>query len=190
MNSAAFFDGVLALVALWLAIVPGRSFPAVRLAALILAAAACLGTLRFSGLLPLPEMHQLLSTLGANTGFPLIAVVSVWPLGAVARTQRYAWIGAIVLAVAGMLFTVVAPFKLWTSGLAILSALSILGLGLRRKESLLAGAGLAMLAALLAFSAKFQLAGLAPGDLLHLGLSASLILFGVWLNGRDTAVET
>lgn len=83
MNWQALFDGLLAAVAIWVVLKPAQHLPAMRLACLLLGSAAVLGTLRFSGVLPLPPLHQFVSMLGAGVGLPLLAIAVVWPHSAV-----------------------------------------------------------------------------------------------------------
>jgi hypothetical protein len=180
MNLQALFDGVLAAVALWVAWGPGRRMPALRLGAILLGLAALLGTLRFSGLLPLPKLHQSMSMLGAGVGLPLLGVAMVWPAGAVARQRRYAWIFGVVAAVLCMLIGVLAGVALWPSACALLAVLAILGSSLARRQWIGAAAATFMLAGLLAFVIKWAPGPLLPGDMLHIGLAAGLALYGSW----------
>ena len=180
MNLQALFDGILAVVALWVAVRPAQNWPAMRLACLILAAAAVLGTLRFSGLLPLPAMHQFMSLLGAGVALPLLAVCVAQPASAVAKQRRYAWIFAVLAAVFCILLAMVAQIKLWPSLCAVLAALAMLGAALRRRDWLALAAGTCILLGLIAFAAKLQAADLLPGDFLHIGLGLGLALVGRW----------
>ena len=111
MNWQAAFDGLLALAAFWVVLGPGRHLPALKLGCLLLGSAAVLGTLRFSGLLPLPQLHQFVSLLGAGVGLPLLALALVAPAGAVATQTRFTWIFAVVAAVLCVLLGVVAGIK-------------------------------------------------------------------------------
>jgi hypothetical protein len=185
MNLQAAFDGLLAAVALWLALGPARALPALRLGALLLGAAAVLGTLRFSGWLPLPPLHQFLSLLGAGAGLPLLALAVTRPAGVVARQTRYAWIVAVCASVLCVLLVVVGGFKLWSSLCAFVSALAILGVAVRRRDALATAAGLCMVLAFGTFAAQLRLGPLQPGDFLHIGLAAVLALLGVWGKRRE-----
>lgn len=184
MNQAALLDGVLAGVAWWLALATVRRYPALFLGSVLLAGAATLGALRFSGLLALPQLHQYLSLLGAGAGLPLVAVAVVAPGSAVASQTRYAWIFGGVACVLCTVVGVVLQFKAFSAATALASALAILLVSARRKQFGLAAAGLAMLAALVLFALKAPVPRLAPGDVLHGGLAMSL-----WLilrhQGRD-----
>lgn len=186
MNLQALFDGLLAMTAFYIAWGPARTAPALRLGCLLLAVAAVLGTLRFSGLLPLPLLHQFFSMLGAGVGLPLLALAVTQPTCAVASQRRFAWIFAVIAAVVCTLVVMVMQWKLWTSVCAILAALSIVGFGVSRKLWLPFSTGLVMLATLVAFAGKMTLGHLLPADLLHVGLSVTLAMMGWWtisLNG-------
>jgi len=186
MNLQALLDGLLAATAFYIAWGPARSAPALRLGCLLLAVAAVLGTLRFSGLLPLPQLHQFFSMLGAGVGLPLLALAVTQPACAVASQRRFAWIFAVIAAVVCTLVVMVMQWKLWTSVCAILAALSIVGFGVSRKLWLPVSTGLVMLATLVAFAGKMTLGHLLPADILHVGLSVTLAMMGWWtisLNG-------
>lgn len=180
MNAAAFLDGLLALVAFALAVRAGRGLAAVRLGAVLLGMAAALGSLRFSGVLPLPALHQFASALGAGVALPLLAVVVLWPAGEVATQRRYAWIFAITASVACVLIVVVAGFKLWASALALLSAVGMLVVSMRRSQWWAVAAALALLAGFGAFLGQMRAFDLQPGDYLHIGMAAGLVLYGRW----------
>ena len=144
----------------------------------LLASAAALGALRFSDVLPLPSLHQYLSLLGGSAGLPLLATAVAAPQSMVARQTRYAWILAGTACVLATVLVLVLPFKLWASVTALASALALLVAGLKHRQALPTAAGLSMLAALLLFAAKVSIPPLAPGDALHIGLAASLLLIG------------
>lgn len=178
MNWQALFDGLLAAVAIWVVLKPAQHLPAMRLACLLLGSAAVLGTLRFSGVLPLPPLHQFVSMLGAGVGLPLLAIAVVWPHSAVATERRFTWIFAVIAAVVCILLVLMVQFKLWTSVCAIVSALGIVGSALARKRWPVLAAGLCILFALLAFAAQLRAGPLLPGEFLHIGLALGLLLLG------------
>lgn len=190
MNWAAFFDGLLGLVAFGIAWRAPQSLPALRLGCFILGSAAVLGALKFSALLPLPSLHQFVSLLGAGVGLPLLAVSVVMPESAVTRQRRFAWILAIVLAVACVLISLVAQIKLWSSICALLAATATLIAATTRKDGLGAAAGLCWLLALLAFAGKVETASLRPGEFLHMGLTAGLLLLWRWTVRKPGAAQT
>ena len=100
------------------------------------------------------------------------------PQSRVARQVRYAWILACVACVVATVLVVVLQFKLWASVTAVASALAIIVAGIKQRHAVAAIAGLVMLAALLLFAVKAAVPLLAPGDVLHTGLAASLLLIG------------
>ena len=187
MNWLAFFDALLALTAGYVGWRPARAAPALRLGCWILASAAVLGSLRFSGLLPWPALHQYLSMLGAAVGLPLLAVAVVGPSHALAARQRYTGAFAIGAAVVCTLLVEVAQFKVWSSACALAAGLAILACGVLRRQALVAAAGVLMLAALAAFAGKLQAGVFQPGDFLHIGLALALVLLGRWAIGQRTA---
>ena len=179
-------DGLLALVAFWVVLGPGRRLPAVQLACLLLGSAAVLGTLRFSGVLPLPQLHQFMSLLGAGVGLPLLALALVAPDGAVASERRYTWIFAVVAAVLCVLLGVVAGLKLWGSVCAFASALTIAGVAARRRDRLALGVGICMVLAFATFAAQVSAGPLRPGEFLHVGLALAMLLLGRWATFRHS----
>lgn len=188
MNLQALFDGILAGVALWVAWGAGRQMPALRLGAAILGAAAVLGTLRFSGVLPLPEAHQALSMFGATVGLPLLGLAALWPRGVVATQTRYAWIFGVSAAVVAVLVVVVGGFKLWASICALLAVLTALIATARRREGWGVAASALLMLGLLAFATKLQTGPLVPGDWLHIGLSLGLWAYVRWV--RVSSAQT
>lgn len=185
MNLAALFDGLLALACLALVLQSTSSRPAMRLGATVLGIASLLGTLRFSGLMPLPQWHQFFSMLGAAVALPLLAIASVAPVSGVASRTRYAWIFAVIASVFAVLLVVMASLKLWASVCALAAAIGLLGMSLKAKNKHGIAAGATMLFALLAFALKAEWLGLRPGDWLHIGLAASMVC--LWLQGRAAA---
>ncbi len=186
MNWQAGCDGLLALAAFWVVLGPGRRLPAVQLACLLLGSAAVLGTLRFSGLLPLPQLHQFVSLLGAGVGLPLLAVALVAPEGTVAMQRRYTWIFAVIAAVVCVLLGVVAGLKLWGSVCAFASALTIAGVAARRRDRLALGVGICMVLAFATFAAQVSAGPLRPGEFLHVGLALAMLLLGRWATFRHS----
>lgn len=183
MNAAAGWDALLVLCAFALAWQAGRRAPAIRLGGALLAFAAALGSLRFSGLLPLPTLHQLASALGAAVALPLLATTVVWPAGVVATQRRYAWITAVVAASVCVLVVVVAGWRPWSSAWALGSVLVMLGASTRRRQWWGLVSALCLLAGFAAFLGQVRWLGLQPGDYLHIGMAAGLVVYGVWWKG-------
>lgn len=175
MNLQALFDGLLAVTAFYVAWQAGRSAPALRLSATLLGVAATLGALRFSGVLPLPPLHQYVSMLGAGVGLPLLALAVTQPASAVAAQRRFAWIFAVFAAVACTLAVVVAQLKWWTPVCAIAAAVAIVAYGVVRKQGTMVAIGALLLLTLVAFATRMQAGPLQQGDLLHIGMAMTLL---------------
>lgn len=175
MSSLAYTDGLLALVCVW--VLTRASLPlALRMAAAILGAAAVLGVLRFSGLYPLPPWHQFASLMGASVAFPLLAVTLAWPDSAVAQRLKFTVIFSIAMGVLGLLLVALGQKRMLLDLLTVVSVLALLGVSAKRKWWGTALASAIMLAGLLLFAAKFSgVAGLAPGDFLHIGVALGLL---------------
>lgn len=188
MNLQALFDVVLAIVCLALAFDASKARPAWRLSQLLLAAAAILGALRFSELLPMPSHHQFFSMLGAGVGLPLLAMAVIQPDSAVATQRRFTWIYAIVAATACIFLVMVAQIKAWTAVCALLSALCILVLAVKNQKKLTALGGLLLLMTLTAFALKLNVPPLLPGDVLHIGMRLSLLV--LWMGAKRSVSFT
>ena len=176
MNSLALTDGLLLVVTLYLAL--QRQQPiAFRLACGVFGVAALLGVLRFSGIYPLPSWNQFASMLGAASAFPLLAVTVLWPDSLAARNTRFAWIVLCITAVLGVIIVGVGQKRIYSDALALLSLLAVCITLVRARLWLSALGGVLMLAALVVFALKIS-AGttLVPGDLLHIGMAAGLLL--------------
>ena len=181
MNWQAGLDALLMLVAVWVALGPAKAMPAAQLGCLVLAAAALLGTLRFSGVLPLPQLHMFVSALGTCVAMPLLAAAVLWPQRPVAKEPRFAWVLGVILAVLYVLAGVVAGIKLWSAVWAVVSALAIIGVSVARRQWLAVAAGSSMLAALVLFALQVSWADWRQGEFLHLGLAIGLWFFAQWL---------
>lgn len=176
MNSLAISDGLLLAVTVYLALQRHRPI-ALRLACGVFGVAALLGVLRFSGIYPMPSWHQFASMLGAASAFPLLAVAVLWPESLAARSTRFAWIVLCVSAVIGVIVVGVGQKRIYSDALALLSLLAICITQVRAREWLGALGGVLMLAALVFFALKISAGtALVPGDLLHIGMAAGLLL--------------
>ena len=175
MNSLALSDGVLLIATLAIIMKPSAS-TGIRLSAAVFAAAAFLGVLRFSTLLPLPGMHSFFSGLGASAAYPLLAAAFLWPDSAVAQSWRFASIFLIIAGAFGLVASAL-EFNLWGNFLAIVAVVALLFRSIKDKD-VMAGMGSgSLLAALLLFSSQFSLPPvLQPGDFLHLFMALGLTL--------------
>ena len=175
MNSLALSDGVLLIATLAIIMKPSAS-TSIRLSAAVFAAAAFLGVLRFSTLLPLPGMHSFFSGLGASAAYPLLAAAFLWPDSAVAQSWRFASIFLIIAGAFGLVASAL-EFNLWGNFLAIVAVVALLCRSIKDKDVMAAMGSGSLLAALLLFSSQFSLPPvLQPGDFLHLFMALGLTL--------------
>ena len=175
MNSLALSDGVLLIATLAIIMKPSAS-TGIRLSAAVFAAAAFLGVLRFSTLLPLPGMHSFFSGLGASAAYPLLAAAFLWPDSAVAQSWRFASIFLIIAGAFGLVASAL-EFNLWGNFLAIVAVVALLCRSIKDKDVIAAMGSGSLLAALLLFSSQFSLPPvLQPGDFLHLFMALGLTL--------------
>ena len=175
MNSLALSDGVLLIAAIAIVMKPSAS-TGIRLSAVVFAAAAFLGVLRFSTLLPLPGMHSFFSGLGASAAYPLLAAAFLWPDSAVAQSWRFASIFLIIAGAFGLIASAL-DFSLWGNFLAIVAVVALQLRSLKDKDIIAAAGSSSLLAALLLFSSQFSLPpALQPGDFLHLFMALGLTL--------------
>jgi hypothetical protein len=174
MNSLALSDGVLLISMLF--IVARSSVVAMRMGTAVFAAAACLGVLRFSSILPLVGMHSFFSGLGATAAYPLIAAAFLWPDSSVARSWRFASIFLVIAGTLGLV-AVALEFSLWGKVMATLSVLALVMRSVMDKNFLALMGSIVLLAALLLFAAQFSVAPyLQAGDFLHLLMALGLLL--------------
>ena len=175
MNSLALSDGLLLIATLAIIMKPSAS-TGIRLSAAVFAAAAFLGVLRFSTLLPLPGMHSFFSGLGASAAYPLLAAAFLWPDSAVAQSWRFASIFLIIAGAFGLVASAL-EFNLWGNFLAIVAVVALLCRSIKDKDVIAAMGSGSLLAALLLFSSQFSLPPvLQPGDFLHLFMALGLTL--------------
>jgi hypothetical protein len=115
--------------------------------------------------------------LGAASAFPLLAVVVLWPDSLAARNTRFAWIVLCITAVIGVIVVGVGQKRIYSDALALLSLLAVCITLVRTRQWLGALGGILMLAALVLFALKISAGSLlVPGDLLHIGMAAGLLL--------------
>lgn len=176
MISLAVTDALLCTCAIWLASrINIKLGP--RLAFGLLAIPALLGALRFSGLYPLERWHQLFSIMSASAALPLLAMSALWPASVVALQKRFALIflgGAMLM---GLLIAGLGKLRIYDHLLAVISMLVLLWVFTRQGACQAATGAACMLLGSILFLAKVHIAGiLIPGDLLHLGMAAGLVL--------------
>ena len=175
MNSLALSDGVLLIATLAIIMKPSAS-TGIRLSAAVFAAAAFLGALRFSTLLPLPGMHSFFSGLGASAAYPLLAAAFLWPDSAVAQSWRFASIFLIIAGAFGLVASAL-EFSLWGNLLAIVAVVALLLRSIKNRDVKATMGSSSLLAALLLFSSQFSLPPVfQPGDFLHLFMALGLTL--------------
>lgn len=175
MNSLVLTDGLLFLVATFL-VLRSTNPLAFRLGCGILATAALLGVLRFSSLLPLPEMHAFFSGLGASSAFWLLTVSTIWPGNSVSVDAKYA---SILLITSGAISLIIVDWlgiAIFGQAMAVIAVLCMLIYALRaRLYSSLIGA-LLLETGFLLFASQYQITDLArPGDFLHVFTAAGLL---------------
>jgi hypothetical protein len=180
MNSLAISDSLLFLVATYFAL-QSKIPIAFRLGAAVLGAAAILGVLRFSELLPLPQLHSFFSALGASSAFLLIGVSVIWPARLVSVKAKYASILLIASAALGLIMVTGFGFAIFGQLIALLSVLLIVVSALRNRRiySLFGALALALASGFVLFVMKYSVSGyLQPGDFLHIFTAIGLLTFG------------
>lgn len=176
MLSLALTDALLCGVAAWLASRPQFSI-GYRMAFGLLALPALLGFLRFSGLYPMEGWHQLFSALGASAALPLLAVCVLAPDSAVARRRQFTliFLGAAMLL--GLLISGLGKLRLYDQAAGLVSMALMLWALFKAKDRRRALGPALMVSGSLLFVTKMSVPPwLVPGDLLHLGMAAGLLL--------------
>jgi hypothetical protein len=178
MNSLAISDSFLFLVATYFAL-QSKIPIAFRLGAAVLSVAAILGVLRFSELLPLPQLHSFFSALGASSAFLLIGVSVIWPTRLVSVKAKYASILLIVSAALGLIMVTGFGFVIFGKLIALLSVLLIVVSALRNRRIYSLFGALALASGFILFVMKYSVPGyLQPGDFLHIFTAIGLLTFG------------
>lgn len=176
MSSLALTDAVLFLVAAWLA-TRSRLAIGYRLAFAGLAVPALLGFLRFSGLYPLEGWHLLFTLMSASAALPLLAVCVLAPGSVVAHKRQFALIFLLAAMLAGLLISGLGRLRVYDQALGFLSMVAMLVALVRMKDLRRAAGPALMIVGSLLFLAKVAVPPwLAPGDWLHLGMAAGLLL--------------
>jgi len=178
MNSLAISDSLLFLVATYFAL-QSKIPIAFRLGAAVLGTAAILGVLRFSELLPLPQLHSFFSALGASSAFLLIGVSVIWLARLVSVKAKYASILLIVSAALGLIMVTGFGFAIFGQLIALLSVLLIVVSALRNRRIYSLFGALALASGFFLFVMKYSVPGyLQPGDFLHIFTAIGLLTFG------------
>lgn len=176
MNTLVVTEAILVAAAVYAAIVSHRHNKAILIASVIIGSAALLGFLKYSQLLPLPELHRLFTVISSTVALPLLAVAVIWPTNSVSRSIRYASIFTFIAAFLGVILVTVAEIDSWRTACSLISVLSIVIISIARQQWIVLLAGLLLLFALIALTKKIAFAGLLPGDLMHLSLAAGLLV--------------
>jgi hypothetical protein len=107
----------------------------------------------------------------------LLAVVVLWPDSLAARNTRFAWIVLCITAVIGVIVVGVGQKPIYSKSLALLSLLAICITLVRGRQWQAALGGVLMLCGSLLFASGISIGTiLVPGDLLHIGMAAGLLL--------------
>jgi len=176
MTSLAATDGLLCLVASWLAAQRANAL-GVRLACGLLAVPALLGFLRFSGLYPMPQWHLLFTILGASAALPLLAVCVRWPASLVARQRHFALLFLGVAVLLGLLIAGLGKLRIYDQATGLLSLFAMLWVFVRHGRWLASAGVLLMLAGSVLFVLRVSVPPwVLPGDWLHLGMAVGLLL--------------
>ncbi|MDA0805535.1 MAG: hypothetical protein O3B02_11250 [Proteobacteria bacterium] len=177
MNSLAITDSLLFFVTLLIAVGP-KYPPSIRLAAGLFAAAACLGVLRFTGVLSLPTMHAFFSGLGATAAYPLLAATFLFSGSVLANRWRFSSIFAVIAGALGLVASAL-EFGIWGNAVALISVAALVLRSIITRDALATVGGVSLLAAVVLFALNVSFASLLkPGDFLHLFMALGLALLG------------
>ena len=177
MNSLAMTDSLLLVVTFLIAI--GAKYPpSIRIAAGLFAAAACLGVLRFTGVLPLPTMHSFFSGLGATAAYPLLAVTFLFSDSVLTNQWRFSSIFAVIAGALGLVASAL-EFGIWGNAVAIISVAALVLRSIISRDALATVGAVSLLAAVILFALNVSFASLLkPGDFLHIFMALGLGLLG------------
>jgi hypothetical protein len=138
-----------------------------------------LGVLRFSGLLPLPQLHSFFSALGASSAFVLISASVMWPTRIVSTKVKYASILLIISAALGLIMVTGFGFVIFGQLMAFLSVLLLAVSSIINKRTDCFFGSLTFAVGFLLFVMKYDIPGyLQPGDFLHIFTTIGLIILG------------
>jgi len=179
MNSLVITEAVLLIAAFTVAWQTAKKFKALGLASVLIGLAALLGLLKYSKILPLPELHQLMAVLSSTVALPLLAITVTWPEGRISRSIRYMAIFSFIAAFLGVMLVTLGGYEHWRTVCALCAVLTIIGVSVFRKQWMLLAAGLFLLFGLITLTKKLNFAGLLAADWMHLFLAVVLVLLGM-----------
>jgi hypothetical protein len=180
MNSLAVTDGLLFVCAAYLAWMR-HSTVGIRLAYGVIAVAALLGTLKFSGLYPLEAWHHLFSIFAGSAALPLLAVAVISPRSAVATDRQLALIFLGAAALLGLAIAGLGQLRIYDRALATISLLGMLAWTVKQSQWQRSAGLVLMLVGSVLYVAEVELAAeLSPGDYLHLGMAVGILLLSSW----------
>ena len=177
MNSLAMTDSLLLVVTFLIAI--GAKYPpSIRIAAGLFAAAACLGVLSFTGVLPLPTMHSFFSGLGATAAYPLLAVTFLFSGSVLTNQWRFSSIFAVIAGALGLVASAL-EFGIWGNAVALISVAALVLRSIISRDAMATVGAVSLLAAVILFALNVSFASLLkPGDFLHIFMALGLGLLG------------
>lgn len=184
MNSLAVTDCLLFVSAACLAWMR-HSTMGTRLAYGVIAVAALLGTLKFSGLYPLEAWHRLFSIFAASAALPLLAMAVIWPRSAVATDRQLALIFLGAASLLGLAIAGLGDLRIYDRALGTISLLAMLAWTVKQGQwQRSAGLVLMLVGSVLYVTEVELLAWLSPGDYLHLGMTVGILMLSAWHRPR------
>ncbi len=176
MNSLAATDSLLFGCAAYLAWMR-HSTIGIRLAYGVIAVAALLGALMFSGLYPLEAWHRLFSIFAGSAALPLLAMAVIWPRSAVATDRQLALIFLGAAAMLGLAIAGLGHLRIYDRALGTISLVAMLAWTVKQGQWQRSAGLVLMLVGSMLFVAKVELsAWLLPGDYLHLSMAVGILL--------------
>ena len=125
----------------------------------------------------MPQWHLLFTILGASAALPLLAVSIRWPMSLVARQRHFALLFLGVAVLLGLLIAGLGKLRIYDQAAGLLSLFAMLWVFARNGRRLALAGVLLMLAGSVLFVVKVSLPPwMLPGDWLHLGMAAGLLL--------------
>ena len=172
----AVSDFALALACIFIAIRSAKARPGMALACAAIAVAALVGVARFSGFGEATGAHKFLSLIGSAAALPLLAAAIAWPGSKAAKAWRHASLALLVGSALGIAIVAGAGFALWAQIVPAASALVILGGTIRTRALRPIAGAIVLVATFGVVAANLSAAGFAPLEILHYGMTASLLL--------------